>query len=192
MRYVHYFLGISSVVMSLVVMPGCDAETSNGAGASGNGQTTGEDKGESGAMTGMTAAHNEVRAKVMPAAAMPLPDLTWSPEIAAVAQAYAEKCIWEHSSNQYGENLYATSGGGTPADVVGSWASEAADYDYATDTCAPNKACGHYTQVVWADTLKLGCGMAKCPDNAPWGNGPWEMWVCNYDPPGNWIGEKPY
>jgi pathogenesis-related protein 1 len=20
----------------------------------------------------------------------------------------------------------------------------------------------------------------------------WENWVCNYDPPGNWVGEKPY
>jgi pathogenesis-related protein 1 len=192
MRYVHYFLGICSVFVSLAMLPGCDAETTDG-GASGNGQTTtGGPIDETGAMSGMTAEHNAVRAKVMPAAATPLPELTWSPEIAAVAQAYADKCIWEHSSNQYGENLYATSGGGTPADVVGSWASEVADYDYDANTCAPNKACGHYTQIVWADSLKLGCGMAKCPDNAPWGNGPWEIWVCNYDPPGNWVGEKPY
>lgn len=188
MRYVHYFLGICSVFGSLVMLPGCeDAETTDG-GASGNGNTNAEPA----AMMGMTAAHNAVRAGVMPAAAMPLPEVTWSAEIAAVAQAYADKCVWEHSSNDYGENLYATSGGGTPKDVVGSWASEVADYDYASNSCAANKACGHYTQVVWANTLRIGCGMAKCPDNAPWGNGPWEMWVCNYDPPGNWGGEKPY
>jgi len=145
---------------------------------------------EPAAMNGMTAAHNEARANVDPAPAKPMPALSWSSEIAAVAQAYAEKCVWEHSSNQYGENLYATSGGDTPQDVVNAWVSEVADYNYASDSCS--NVCGHYTQVVWASTLRLGCGMAKCPDNAPWGNGPWEMWVCNYDPPGNWSGQKPY
>lgn len=188
----HYFLAICGVVGSLAMLPGCEADTVDGGTNGKNELTGGGTSGESGVMMGMTAAHNKVRATVMPAPSEPMPDLVWSDEIAKEAQNYAEKCIWEHSSNQYGENLYATSGGGTPGDVVGSWASEVADYDYDANTCAPNKACGHYTQVVWANTLKLGCGMAKCPNNAPWGNGPWEMWVCNYDPPGNWSGEKPY
>ena len=43
-----------------------------------------------------------------------------------------------------------------------------------------------------ADTVRIGCGKATCQDNAPWGSGAWEIWVCNYDPPGNWVGEKPY
>jgi pathogenesis-related protein 1 len=145
---------------------------------------------ESPAMNGMTAAHNKVRAEVNPAAATPIPPLTWSSNIAAVAQAHAEKCIWEHSSNSYGENIYATSGGGAPQGVVSSWASEVSDYDYASNSC--KDVCGHYTQVVWANSLRLGCGMAQCTKNSPFGSGDWEMWVCNYDPPGNYGGQKPY
>ncbi|MBK9266614.1 MAG: Fis family transcriptional regulator [Polyangiaceae bacterium] len=160
----------------------------SGVGSTSSGSMGGD--GEPAVMNGMTAAHNEARANANPAPAKPMPPLTWSADLAAVAQAYAEKCIWEHSSNNYGENLYATSGGDTPQDVVNAWVSEVQYYDYASDSCSD--VCGHYTQVVWAETLRLGCGMAKCPDNAPWGNGPWEMWVCNYDPPGNWVGQKPY
>ena len=44
--------------------------------------------------------------------------------------------------------------------------------------------CGHYTQVVWRKSLRVGCGMATC--------GATEVWVCNYDPAGNWDGERPY
>jgi len=44
--------------------------------------------------------------------------------------------------------------------------------------------CGHYTQIVWRDTKQVGCGVAR--DNRR------EIWVCNYDPPGNWVGHRPY
>ncbi len=141
-------------------------------------------------MQGMTAAHNAARASVNPPASTPIPPLVWSGEVAAVAQAYAEKCVFEHSQSPYGENLYASSGSSTPADVVTSWVSEAADYDYASNNCSG--ICGHYTQVVWADTTKLGCGMANCTTGSPFGSGSWQIWVCNYDPPGNFIGQKPY
>ena len=39
---------------------------------------------------------------------------------------------------------------------------------------------GHFTQVVWAATERVGCGVAQC-------NG-MDVWVCNYDPPGNLEG----
>jgi uncharacterized protein YkwD len=142
----------------------------------------------------MTSEHNKARAAVVPAAATPLPDLTWDPAIAAVAQAYAEVCVFEHSMGDYGENLYVNTGfQATPADVVTSWVSEVEFYDYDSGSCVPNEMCGHYTQVVWADSLRLGCGVATCTVNSPFGNNePWQNWVCNYDPPGNWVGEQPY
>jgi len=119
--------------------------------------------------------------------------LTWDPALASVAQAYAENCVFEHSGGPYGENLYANTGLTQPATIVEDWVSEVADYDYASNSCDGGAVCGHYTQVVWADSTKLGCGVAVCSQNSPFGSGQdWQNWVCNYDPPGNWVGEQPY
>jgi uncharacterized protein YkwD len=141
-------------------------------------------------LSGITAAHNAARDAVNPAAATPIPHLTWSSEVAATAQAYANQCVFQHSGGSYGENLYATTGSATAQDVVGSWVGESASYDYATNSCTAT--CGHYTQVVWASSKNLGCGVANCSANSPFGGGDWQIWVCNYDPPGNYVGESPY
>jgi hypothetical protein len=139
-------------------------------------------------MVGMTDAHNAVRAAVD--TSDPLPPLTWSSDLAAVAQAYADTlqtqgCDMVHSDTDYGENLYWSQGmSSTPEDVVGLWADEESCFvnaAYETCTCT----CGHYSQIVWRDTLRVGCGMATC-------SGEIEIWVCNYDPSGNWVGEIPY
>ncbi|HRI63763.1 MAG TPA: CAP domain-containing protein [Polyangium sp.] len=184
MQYTRYFFSLVMLGLGLSIFSGCESDSTDDGGSGNNGDS------EPAAMNGITAAHNRVRANVNPPAATPLPALTWSPEIAAVAQAYAEKCIWGHSGGAYGENLFASTGGTSPQEVVDSWASESKDYDYASNGCSG--VCGHYTQIVWADSLRLGCGKATCADNAPWGSGAWEIWVCNYDPAGNWSGEKPY
>jgi pathogenesis-related protein 1 len=174
-----------------------DASSSGGGGEGGEGgaasasaSTSGGGDGEPPEMNGMTAAQNAARAAVSPPASTPIPPLVWSPEVAAAAQAHAAACVFEHSSSPYGENIYATSGNGTPAAVVESWVSEESDYDYASNSCSGT--CGHYTQVVWAKSLSLGCGVQDCTKNSPLGGGDWQFWVCNYDPPGNFNGEKPY
>jgi hypothetical protein len=41
------------------------------------------------------------------------------------------------------------------------------------------------TQVVWRESVRLGCGTASCNDGGV-------IWVCNYDPPGNYLGNMPY
>ena len=79
----------------------------------------------------------------------------------------------------------------TPQGIIDGWASEAADYAYATNSCADGKVCGHYTQVVWRDSLRLGCGMVRC-DGAGVPLGVSQIWVCNCDPPGNVDGLRPY
>jgi pathogenesis-related protein 1 len=141
---------------------------------------------------GMTLAHNAARAAVMPAANPPIPPLTWSATVATSAQAWADKCMFMHSGNAYGENIYAGAGmDATPQQVVDSWAGEAKDYDYATNSCSD--VCGHYTQVVWRGSTKLGCGVTNCTKNSPFmGFTNWQFWVCEYDPPGNFVGQKPY
>ena len=170
-------------------MGGGGTTTTTTPGTGGSTSSSGGDQ-EPAEMQGMTAAHNAVRAGVNPPADPPIPPLSWSGEVAAVAQAYAEQCNFDHSSGPYGENLYATSGGGSPEDVVGSWASEAANYNHANNSCSGT--CGHYTQVVWADSTQLGCGVANCTTGSPFGGGSWQFWVCNYNPPGNYVGERPY
>ena len=40
-------------------------------------------------------------------------------------------------------------------------------------------------KIVWSNTTEVGCGMALCSDNS-------QFWVCNYTPPGNYRGQKPY
>lgn len=116
--------------------------------------------------------------------------LTWSPQLANYAQEWATKLLQENRfehrpKNQYGENLAAASGQQlSPERVVTMWGEEVQDYNYATNTCKPGKMCGHYTQIVWRKSQQVGCGMAR-------GNGR-EVWVCNYNPPGNYVGQRPY
>lgn len=172
--------------LMLALTAGCGASSDDDAGP-----TSGQAAGEPPRMTGMTAAHNAARAAVEPPADQPVPPLSWSPEIAAVAQAYAARCTFSHSASDYGENIFASTGSSpTPEDVVASWVDEAANYDLASNACS--STCGHYTQVVWADSLRLGCGVADCTTGSPFGSGTWQIWVCNYDPPGNFAGERPY
>ncbi len=136
-------------------------------------------------MRGITAAHNAVRSP------LGVPDLKWSPTLQASAQAWADhltvECDTEsnpHSGGDTGENIYWSFGSTVTGDiVVEAWASEVADYTYADNSCSG--VCGHYTQVVWANTTDVGCARAVCDDSSEW-------WVCQYLPPGNFVGEKPY
>jgi pathogenesis-related protein 1 len=131
-----------------------------------------------------------------------VPMLKWSPTIAETAQNYAESlkssqyCKPSHSAIDLGENLFWASpteysdGSSeiqpiTPSQISDNWGSEKADYDETTNTCATGKVCGHYTQIVWKMTAEIGCGREVCKDNS-------QIWVCNYWPAGNIIGQHPY
>jgi uncharacterized protein YkwD len=139
---------------------------------------------------GMMAAHNAVRAGVQPVPDVPLPEMTWDANLAQVAQLWAERCDFNHSSNEYGENLYVSTAQNEGVRAVESWANEASDFNYDTNQC--RDMCGHYTQIVWRDSTRVGCGYADCNPvtGASFDSG--RLWVCNYDPPGNWMGERPY
>jgi len=153
------------------------------------------------AMCGMVAAHNAIRAAA-PGANPALPPVTWDATLAAFAQAYASTCPTGHNPNRTvegetaGENMYFTSQRNLspPAEVVQAWASEQANYAYPANTCggvpytsatfgcSTCPVCGHYTQIVWRTTIKVGCGVASgCSGNFP------QVWVCDYLPAGNMV-----
>ena len=133
----------------------------------------------------MVNAHNQWRSQV------DVPPLQWSSELANYAQEWADRLMAQggdlvhRQEGKYGENLFWGRGKSwSPTEVVNSWGSEVNDYDYASNSCRPNQVCGHYTQVVWRNTTEVGCGVAR--------SGNTEIWVCNYNPPGNYVGQKPY
>lgn len=141
-------------------------------------------------MSGITNRHNYWRAKVRTS------PVVWSDQLATFAQAWANElakrgCEMKHrpskgkwNGSAYGENIYWSSGlKNQPEDVVDAWASEVVYYDSILGKCKDG-VCGHYTQLVWKKTTEVGCGMSKCGNQ--------EIWVCNYNPPGNYIGQKPY
>ena len=128
-------------------------------------------------------AHNVYRTEVG------IENLTWSDELAQSATEWAEElaktCAFEHSTGNYGENLWkGTAGAFSITQVVDSWGSEKQDYNYNENSCAVGAVCGHYTQIVWESTTEVGCGTATCDG--------WDVWVCQYTPAGNVIGQKPY
>ncbi|MCO5559999.1 hypothetical protein L7F22_013604 [Adiantum nelumboides] len=119
--------------------------------------------------------------------------LVWDSTVAQYARRYGERqrdnagCALQHSGGPYGENLFKTGAASvSPADVVGAWINEKKYYNYGSNICAAGKVCGHYTQVVWAASLHLGFASIAC------NNGGGTFVICNYHPPGNYVGKRPY
>ncbi|CAK7296928.1 Glioma pathogenesis-related protein 1 [Vulpes lagopus] len=99
-------------------------------------------------------AHNKFRSEVSPRASDML-YMTWDPALARIAKDWARKSIT-------------------------SWYDEVHDYDFQTQKC--NKVCGHYTQVVWADSYKVGCAVQYCSTVAGLQFSNAAHFICNYGP----------
>lgn len=133
----------------------------------------------SGDADALVQAHNRVRAKHC------ADPLTWSPKLAQIAQQWANAlrdkgCQFGHSGGSTGENLAAGTSGTLDAEaVVKMWYDEVALYKFPNGGFSMKT--GHFTQVVWRGTTQVGCGRSQC-------NG-MDIWVCEYDPAGNWEGQ---
>lgn len=130
-------------------------------------------------MAGFLFGHNRVREEHC------APPLVWSAEVARQAQRWADSlaangCPLKHSG-VYGENLVRGTVGvdEDPEKIVDLWYREVSAYDFARGGFS--EKTGHFTQVVWSDTQRLGCGTSTCQGK--------RIWVCNYDPPGNYRGQ---
>ena len=132
-------------------------------------------------------SHNEFRAD------HGAEDLTYDATLAEAAQAYAEQLdatnSFEHSDAAgYGENLafYSSSDPQTTIDTLEGtgyateqWYNEITTpgYDFENPGYNTNPGTGHFTQVVWKGSERLGCGVSG------------SVLVCRYEPAGNFLGE---
>jgi hypothetical protein len=197
----------------LTLLAGCDlglGASNGGSGGSGGSPTGGG--GQSGGHTNplaqdvidaFVAAHNQARSgPLTPPPSPPLPPVSWDAILADSVYNYAIRCqgmngLLSHNANRssdyqalggsgyVGENIYGSSGSGaTPDDAVSLWMSEASSYDYASGNIG---SAGHYTQIVWRDSVRIGCAIVDCPA-LTYHN----TVICDYAPGGNISGQKPY
>ncbi|XP_033942480.1 peptidase inhibitor 16-like [Pseudochaenichthys georgianus] len=137
--------------------------------------------------------HNHYRGQVSPSASAMMP-LKWDANLKVIAEGYAAKCIWNHNPDlmETGENLFAGTGPLDIREALEKWFLEHLDHDFQNNSCTEDKLCGHYTQMVWADTHRVGCAFHFCNNMEGLD---WERvsyLVCNYYPPGNFEEERPY
>ncbi|PIK58478.1 Peptidase inhibitor 16 [Apostichopus japonicus] len=132
--------------------------------------------------------------------------MVWDDDLALSASLWSEGCVFDHGKpnvdipyQKYGQNLYIQSGVSnrkrtepSSREITEKWYAEISDYTYDTNACKPGEACGHYTQVVWAKSSRVGCGYAACEQVR--GLSMRDTWLttCNYYPQGNFRGRKPY
>ncbi|XP_050210995.2 pathogenesis-related protein 1B-like [Mercurialis annua] len=128
-------------------------------------------------------AHNEARKAVN------VGNLTWNNTLAMHALNYSNQRVGDcnalHSGGPYGENIVSDVGDLTAADAVNKWLDQKGYYDYNSNNCTSGHICNEYVQVVWRNTTNFGCAKVKCTTGGT-------LVTCNYDPPGNIAGQKPY
>lgn len=134
--------------------------------------------------------------------AVNVPPVKWSVDIAKYAQAWADQCAktgevahrppsgdW---AEKYGENIACGNGPkGSLTVALDGWYAEIKLYQpgEVIPQDMSTFGAGHYTQMVWKDTTQIGAGRAAIKTGKYKG---WTITVCNCDPAGNIIGEKPY
>jgi hypothetical protein len=133
------------------------------------------------------AAHNLVRGRAG------VPPLLWDNGLGIEAAAYAVRLAasgtFSHSTvaarHGKGENLWmGTRGAFSVEEMVGDWSAEKR---FLTAGVFPNVSrngnwhdVGHYTQMVWPTTQRVGCALAT--------NASADYLVCRYSPAGNVLG----
>ncbi|XP_077194972.1 glioma pathogenesis-related protein 1-like [Paroedura picta] len=143
--------------------------------------------------------HNKHRSEVKPSASNML-YMSWDVALARTARAWGNKCTFRHSPYRrshpdpslwvLGENLWmsvAVRRYFNPAHAIAAWHKEVNYYTYDDQKCT--RVCGHYTQVVWDNSYKVGCAIVFCRRVDNLNNR--EIFVCNYGPGGN-SPRKPY
>ncbi|PIC24618.1 hypothetical protein B9Z55_017881 [Caenorhabditis nigoni] len=164
--------------------------------------------------TGILNAHNLLRSKIAkgtytaqgtlepPAANMR--KLQWDNYLALSSQGFVNMCPDDHSGAEgVGENMYwswSSQAPSTNLDSFGvaasnSWEKEFQDYGWNSillDEDTFYSGIGHATQMAWAETSLVGCGVKNCGKDASKNNMYKVQVVCQYKEPGNYIDSNIY
>eukprot|EP00092_Neocalanus_flemingeri_P038610 GFUD01042039.1.p1 GENE.GFUD01042039.1~~GFUD01042039.1.p1 ORF type:complete len:247 (+),score=59.85 GFUD01042039.1:103-741(+) len=154
----------------------------------------------------LVKTHNELRQKVAAGLetngnqpkASNMQKISWNNELAEIAQRFVDQCTFGHDKvrdlcdgTYAGQNAFMGYGSEETQDEVmakvdkpvTAWYSEV-EKPFDSSHINPFKwteGTGHYTQVVWADSHQVGCGLVNYKD------GPWYATImnCNYAVGGN-------
>jgi hypothetical protein len=140
----------------------------------------------------LLAAHNRERD------ALGIAQLAWDPALAREAAAWGSELAasgaFEHDDDRggddpQGENLWAgTRGAYAPEEMVEGWVEEKKYFRPGrfpdNSTTGDFADVGHYTQLMWRETDRVGCALAAGAAE--------EVLVCRYRTAGNVVGERPF
>jgi hypothetical protein len=143
----------------------------------------------------LLAAHNRERAE------LGIAPLRWDPALVASAERWggelAELGDIEHEADDpddpdpdpEGENLWmGTRSAWAPEEMVGMWIAEKAHFVPGrfpeVSRTGSYEDVGHYTQLMWRDTGRVGCAVVSNSDD--------DILVCRYAQAGNVYGERPF
>ncbi|XP_071550651.1 uncharacterized protein [Panulirus ornatus] len=158
--------------------------------------------------TAIVTQHNQLRSQVATGnekrgvggsqpAASNMRLMEWDDELARVAQGHADQCLFKHdcpdcrrvSRFGVGQNLFISFQSNFDTSVqweraIQAWYNEVADFN--PKDIHPFKfssGTGHYTQMLWWSTYKIGCGFIMFKEGRWWK----KLYTCNYGPAGNII-----
>ncbi|XP_068217793.1 uncharacterized protein [Palaemon carinicauda] len=161
----------------------------------------------------IVSEHNRLRSRVAsgqetrgspgpqpPAANMML--MEWDEELARVAQSHADRCIFAHECSAcrqvsrfgVGQNLFISAQIRRSNDpewpvAVSTWYNEVDIFN--PSNIRPYQytpAIGHYTQMMWYNSYKIGCGFTIFKQGIWWR----KLYTCDYGPGGNIIFSQLY
>ncbi|KFM70245.1 Venom allergen 5, partial [Stegodyphus mimosarum] len=155
--------------------------------------------------------HNEYRSKVatgkephaggLPTASNMM-EMVWDSELEVIAQKHAETCVFKHDCNNcrkvarfpVGQNIAIKKSTKAIQSADWHWMIKKL-YDEVSlfnkkylKSYSGGKAFGHFSQIIWATTYKIGCGWVLYKEGM-WYN---SYFVCNYGPAGNMNGVEVY
>lgn len=116
------------------------------------------------------------------------PALVRDPSVEEFAQGWAKQLAdtgaWVHSRSRYGENLANVSWSGNETraleTAVNLWYAEIGSYNYSNPGFSLDT--GHFTALVWRNTMSVGMGVGVSPDGR-------RAIICfSFWPPGNMRG----
>ncbi|XP_054578310.1 cysteine-rich secretory protein 1 [Eptesicus fuscus] len=133
--------------------------------------------------------HNALRRAVDPPAANML-KMSWNEEAAQNARELSKYCdvvqsnaLKRRITNTFcGENMHLTSYPISWTDVIRIWHNESNYFRYGIwSSTDEENTVDHYTQIVWASSYLIGCGVSSCCKRLS----PQYLYVCHYCHEGN-------